>query len=215
MAGFWTTIKRMIVGEPVFQAGDEQKNTPNPSRADVGEWQDAVLPDDTGIQTENPKQYRPLGGITLPSDSSAKSTPKESSVNTQSASDGIHDDRGKKIIPEVEVTRCQTHVSGDHCEVWAHIENKSEVEIELDKITMIGGKKELDYRLTPGNEREFCVFTGPIPHDNYAREAQLYYKIVENGDYFCARHMVEYVYESDNGTYLVEELRLMHPIRDI
>lgn len=207
--GFWSVMKRMIVGEPAFK--QEKTNNKSHDQREAGQWQDSVLPDDSGYAQEQPSEYRPADGV-----ASSDSSPRENTEQDSSESK-FHDARGNKIVPEVEIVSCKTHRSGNNCEVWGYIHNSSAYEIELDKIVMIGTKRELDYRLTPENEREFCLYSGPVPLNDSARNAELYYKLVENGDYFCARHMIEYDYDSDDdgGKYIVEEMKLIRPIRDI
>lgn len=211
MAGFLKTMKRLLVGEPVFQVGDDQKTAEAKSDDDsTGKWQDSVLPDDTGTHVENPDAYKP----TYIAEEMPVATTQDQPVEPEKPTDKSYDEHGNKIIPEAEIIGCETHLRGDNCEVWANIKNHSELEIELDRIMVLGHKKELDRRLLPGDEHEFNVFTGALPRNDNSREAELYYKNVKTGDYFCARHIIEYQYESD-GTYMIEEMRLLRPIRDV
>ncbi len=121
---------------------------------------------------------------------------------------------GVKQIPEVAVVRVKYNLSGTNTEVWATVRNMSSRPIELDKINLCGQRKELDYPLQPGGEREFSVYKGPsLTHDSY-KNSELYYKDSQTGDYFRADHFVEYHLES-NGTYNVNSLELKRPIHDV
>lgn len=212
MAGFLKTMKRLLVGEPVFQVGDDQKTADTKSIDDsTGKWQDSILPDDTGAHVENPDAYKPTYIENELPEVSPLATPAPDLVPE---ADKTHDEHGNKIIPEAEITSCETHLKGENCEVWANIRNNSAFEIELDAVRVLGNKTELDRRLLPGDEHKFKIFTGAMPRDDHSREAELYYKNVKSGDYFCARHIIEYQYESD-GTYIIEEMRIVRPIRDV
>ncbi len=127
---------------------------------------------------------------------------------------GLYNSGGVKQIPEAGVVRVKYNLSGTNVEVWATVKNLSDRPIELDKITLCGQRRELDYPLQPGGEREFSVYKGPsLAHDSY-RSAELYYKDVGTGDYFRADHYVEYHFEQ-NGTYNVNSLELKRPIHDV
>lgn len=121
------------------------------------------------------------------------------------------DSRGQKIIPHITLMHCKSVINGEKMEVTAWVTNSSELEIELDKIVLIDVRTELDRRLRPAEARQVVLYRGPIAKNDYAHKANLYYKIVLNGDYFCADYRVEYNREP-NGKYTVEEL---HPERDI
>ena len=122
---------------------------------------------------------------------------------------------GQKIIPQLSLEHCKPHVHGSTMLVTAWITNTSEVEIELDKVTMLGQKIEIDRRLTPQQSHEIQLYKGQIPTNDSSHKANIYYKTFRDGDYFCADYMIEYSYE-DDGTYVVEYL---HPenygVRDI
>jgi hypothetical protein len=132
----------------------------------------------------------------------------------QAADDDLIDDRGYKQIPVVEVVYTKYLISGANMEVWSTIRNQSARELELDKIMMLGTKHELDYRLQPGQQREFRLYSGPRPNHNSYKKAELYYKDMPTGDYFRADHIIDYKYETDK-TYSVVELKLIRPIYDI
>lgn len=124
------------------------------------------------------------------------------------------DDKGRKILPIITIERCKSHVNGQYIDVTAWLTNASELEIELDRMVMIDAKTEIDRRLRPQEGHEVTLYRGRLPRDDRAHKAQLYYKIVQNGDYFCADFMIEYNRES-NGTFTVEEFHPDNIIHDV
>jgi hypothetical protein len=120
---------------------------------------------------------------------------------------------GPKVIPEVEIERTTSRSDGSRMQVTCIIQNNSQGVIELDKIQLLGTSLELDNFLRPGEERQYNVYNGNrLQHTNY-RTAELYYKDA-SGDYFCANHNIEYDQEADN-TYVITEMQLQRPIRDV
>lgn len=117
-------------------------------------------------------------------------------------------------FPVVYIKRTKTRIDGAKMQVYCQIVNKWPEEIELDKITMLGVKRELDVYLRGGEEREFLVYDGPrVDHESH--EAQLDYKTKEERDYFQAIHDITFTYHVDDKTYSVNEMHLREPIRDI
>lgn len=121
---------------------------------------------------------------------------------------------GPKQLPQVEVEEIDIHNSGTHTRIIARIANRSDRTIELDKIHFLGGKRELDTWLRPGEERELIVFEGNRPtHRNYD-DAYIDYKD-ESGDYFQAQHVVEFEAQDTDGTYEVRRIRFVGSVKDI
>lgn len=124
------------------------------------------------------------------------------------------DERGRKIIPEIRLEHCKSHLNGSTIMVTAWVTNMGQVEVELYKVEMLDMKYELDRFLKPGQAHEVILYNGPIPQDESDHKAVLEYKIVENGDYFDAEFMIEYGLES-NGVYIIKELHPNPVIRDV
>ena len=124
------------------------------------------------------------------------------------------DETGKKIIPEVEIGQVASHIQGDTITVTAWIKNISVFAIELDKITMLSRKTELDRPLSPQQAHEVTLYKGSVLKTDGDHKVVLQYKIVENGDYFSVEYVCEFKYES-NGTYTVKALRPAYGVRDI
>ncbi len=117
-------------------------------------------------------------------------------------------------FPLVYIKRTKSRLDGPKMQVYCQIVNTWPEEVELDKITMLGVKRELDVYLRGGEEREFLVYDGPrVDHEQH--EAQLDYKTKEERDYFQAIHDMTFTYHPDDKTYSVNEMHLREPIRDI
>lgn len=121
---------------------------------------------------------------------------------------------GRKIIPELLVSNCESRVSGTEMETTAWVTNKSAVEIELDKIVILGITIELDRFLLPGKGQQLRLYKGAVAPSDKQHKASLYYKQVNNGDYFCADFTIEFDYDSQ-GFYTIEEFHPIHPVRDV
>ncbi len=121
---------------------------------------------------------------------------------------------GYKIIPEVSLEHCESHLNGDQMDVTVWVTNRSSVQIELDKVVILGLTTELDRILAPGEARELRFYRGKVPTNDDYHTANLYYKQMGSGDYFCADFTIEYDYDSQ-GFYEVEELHPVHPVRDV
>lgn len=117
-------------------------------------------------------------------------------------------------FPVVDIRQVTTHLDGNNVQVYCHIQNTWEQEVMLDKIRLLGTKRELDTVLRAGEDREFLVYKGPKLQHEY-HEAELDYKTAREGDYFQAVFNVTFTYNPADKSYTVNEMNLEHPIRDI
>lgn len=124
------------------------------------------------------------------------------------------DEKGRKIIPQIRLEHCKSHINGDEMTVIVWATNTSAVEVEIDRVEMLGIRYKIDRFLKPQEAHELLLYKGKVPTSDASHKAILQYKIVENGDYFAAEFMVEYNLES-NGQYIVEDLHPEPVIRDI
>lgn len=144
--------------------------------------------------------------FTTPGDSASSSMQNQAPHGQQQAG-------GVKQIARATVEETESHVNGHHLRVTARIKNESAGRIELDKIRLLGGSRELDTWLNPHQEREFIIYEGDMPkHRNYD-DAWLDYKD-ETGDYFQQYHTVEFE-SGDDGRYSIKYLRPSGPVKDI
>lgn len=123
------------------------------------------------------------------------------------------DDRGRKVIPEVTVTHVKPHISGPNMEVWATVQNASDVTIYLDKIHILGQKLELDRELTARASHQYRLYKGAVFRSKPSHDADIEYRLQASGDYFRARFDLEFDYQ--NGLYVPEDFHPEHPIQDI
>jgi len=141
-------------------------------------------------------------------------TPKPAaSEPSQQQSGTPRDEQGEKILPVVTVKRVECRLDGDRMQCWGVLQNQSLYKMELDKITLLGSRLELDNYLQPNEEREYLLYSGDRPTDENNHDCDLVY-INESGDYFNAEHYVHFTLQSD-GTYIINRLEFSPPVRDI
>ena len=119
----------------------------------------------------------------------------------------------RKIVPEVDVERLEAHQNGDRLELWAHVQNHSKFEVQVGRVNILGQYLDVGRFLKPGERYEVKIYAGPMPKDDSHHKAEFFFKIAENGDYFCADHRIEYGFH--DGHYVPEDLKIIHPIRDV
>ena len=137
-----------------------------------------------------------------------------SAGQTASQQQGVHDDRGLKIIPEIEVKNVRSNRNGDRLRVTAWIENKSEQQIRIDETRLIDQSKGQNRFLSPRGSYEFVFYDGKIPDDDNRTKAQITYRLQVNNDVFMESYRVEYDPESD-GKQIVTDLIDEGPVRDV
>lgn len=124
------------------------------------------------------------------------------------------DASGRKIVPELQLTHMKSHVNGDQMTVTAWVTNPSPHRVRIDDIVVLKQKTVSRRELGPGEAHEATFYHGPVAKNDYEHKAQVFYRLMENGDCFRADYMVEYNRQSD-GTYLVEDLHPERPIHDV
>jgi hypothetical protein len=117
-------------------------------------------------------------------------------------------------FPVVRVVRVTTHFDGGTIQIYCHILNTWNEEVELTKISLLDTQRVLGTHLRAGEERELLVYNGPALQ-RQVYEAQLEYKTHAEKDYFKAVHDVTFTYHPADKTYTIDEMRLHPPIRDI
>lgn len=132
----------------------------------------------------------------------------------KSAKANVNRDSSQKVLPQVVVDNVDCNLSGENMDCYFSIQNNSPVRVEVDKIVILGITRELDNYLDPGQEREFLVFSGERPSNNYANKCQIYFKNVADGDYFMTEHVLDLRKEQD-GTYYIHRVTFVPPVRDV
>lgn len=124
-------------------------------------------------------------------------------------------DQNANQIPVITIDHIEHQPKDNGKRFWLsiHIKNNSSQTLELDKIRLLGTKKELDTYLKPGQIREFVVYDGPALLNRNHHDAYIAYKD-ETGDYFETRCNVEFRQES-NKTYSVVRFHSVGPVKDI
>lgn len=119
---------------------------------------------------------------------------------------------GGKVVPTVRLTRVECPLHQGQMNVYVDIHNESNVNVYLDKILLLGTKRELDSELRPGQTRQFPVYSGPAPQHSKQNDAEVQYR-TDSDDYFAAQHEVRFAQQ--DGGYRVSEFRLITPIKDL
>lgn len=127
---------------------------------------------------------------------------------------GVHDERGHKIIPEIEVKNVRSNRNGDRLRVTAWIQNNSDQQIRIDDTRLIDQSRTQNRFLDPRASYEFVFYEGSIPEDDNRTKGEIIYRLQVNGDQFMERYRVEYDPESD-GKHVVTDLVDEGPVRDI
>lgn len=155
---------------------------------------------------------KPLGSAgDRPRDEAPQSsTPSQTRWQQQ----GIHDERGLKVIPEIEVKNVRSHRNGDRLRVTAWIANNSDQPIRIDTTRVLDQNRTQNRFLNPRASYEHVLYEGEIPDDDNKTKGQITYRLQVNNDVFMENYRVEYNLESD-GKQTVTDLIDEGPVRDI
>lgn len=152
---------------------------------------------------------KPLGP--QPENQSSQPTP----TNTPQTSNGIVDERGRKIIPDIEVKKVRSDRRGDKMTVRGWVVNNSPDQIiRIDTTRLLKQKNQHYQEIGPNNSEELVLYDGDTPFNDNEKYAEIEYRLKQNNDVFMERYLVEYDLQSD-GARLVEELHDDGPVRDI
>jgi hypothetical protein len=139
---------------------------------------------------------------------------QQNTPTEQPPTEGI-EQQGPKQIPVLRIEQTHCHVNGHHMEVRLHFKNESSQFIEVDKIFILGAKREIDLHLKPYEAREAVVYSGNRPKNTNYGSADINYKTKEPPvDYFQLKCRVEFKPEQDK-TYSVYRVTAQGPIKDI
>lgn len=134
---------------------------------------------------------------------------------TPQASNGILDERGLKIIPDIDFKNLRSQRQGtDRLIVKAWIANGSDQQIRVDTSYLLKQKRIHNQFINPRDSREVTLYDGKIPDNDNEGSANVAYRLQVNGDVFMENYRVEYNREQD-GKFIVSELIDDGPVRDI
>lgn len=133
----------------------------------------------------------------------------------QAPPDPYRDTSGRKIVPELEVTMVDPHPSVDRLqlELWATLHNKSQFEIEVTEIELLGHRERPGRYLKPNEQYELRLYRGETPKTDAYSDVIMRYRIVDNSDYFEQRCFMEY--HPEDGLYMPKRISPDRPVRDI
>jgi hypothetical protein len=156
---------------------------------------------------------RMMAGKPVFEDTSSHKPPEQPIEPEPVKKSGLRDEKGYKIFPEFSIKNLKSRRSGDQITVTAWITNTCEQRIRIDTVHLLT-KRQISQELNPNQSRELLLYQGPIPSNDHEHEAQIIYRLQENGDVFQDDYIIEYNRESD-GKYTVEELHEEGETRDI
>lgn len=149
---------------------------------------------------------RILSGKPAFEDHSNALSAKQVTSNPHEGSVKYVDDDGIKIFPKVYIQEVNFHVSRNHAELWVDVLNDSNYQIHVDKIRLLGRTTELDFNLEPGSSQNLLAYRGETITEKPDSRAELWYKIIDNNDFFMNRHTMIYRLNPD-GTYSIDSFK--------
>lgn len=149
------------------------------------------------------------------SKSAASSAPSQDSAQLKQSP--LVDERGYKVIPPVAIERLSARRNGDRVYASAYIVNHSDRQVRIESFTIQGQQQVFHQILNPKGENgdgfQTKIYDGPAALHEHG-DAELIFRIQENGDRFKNKYEVEFHRESD-GKFVIEELHEDGPVRDI
>lgn len=127
---------------------------------------------------------------------------------------GVQDERGYKIIPEIEVKNLRSHRNGDKLRVTAWVANKSNQEIRIDETHVAGQSRQPRQFISPQGSHELVLYDGRIFDNDHQTKAQIIYRLKVNEDVFMEHYRIDYSLEHD-GKQIIDNLIDDGPVRDI
>lgn len=134
--------------------------------------------------------------------------------NTQQPASPYFGSDGRKRLPHVYIEEVDFNSNEDRAELWGVVMNNSEFEVELDKALLFGRSVELDYRMPPGQSRQFRLYQGAAFRAQPTGYVELQFKLTGNGDYFSNQHVIISRKDSE-GVYEILRLDSSSVPRDI
>lgn len=127
---------------------------------------------------------------------------------------GIVDDRGRKVIPHIDLKDLRSHRNGNRFTVTTWVVNQSDQRIRIDDSYLLKQKRSQRMELAPGQSHELRLYDGPVLDNENEHQAWVTYRLMVNGDVFMENFRIHYVLEHD-GKHTVGDLIGDGPIRDM
>jgi hypothetical protein len=198
MPSFFEGLRRITQGQPVFDPNEGQANG-----VDITQNQPAPQPVSTEPWMQTPGQPALAVSTNQPAPAPVPAQP-QSPINKAD----------NRTFPMVYIKHTRSQVSGNTMQVYCRISNASPMDIDVHVIKLLGIETSLRFPLHPGAEKEFLVYNGPRMQSTQYHDARLHYK-TRDGDYFEAYHDIRFMLNSFDKTYVIDEINLHPPIRDI
>lgn len=120
---------------------------------------------------------------------------------------------GPKYIPQIDFGRVENLVKNGRLDMYFDIVNTSGEAVFIDRIALLGTRRELDSQLRPGERKQYCLYSGAPLTSQPNGYVELQYRKVSDGDYFKSFYVIRY--ERDEHGFHVTELRPSGPVKDI
>lgn len=195
MPSFFEGLRRLTQGKPVFDPNEGQ----SPGVDITQQGQDA-----------QPTAQQPW--MQTPPQPAQPATPAQPAPTAQP--EPIIDKANNRTFPVVYIKHTRALVNGNNMQVYCRIANSSPMDIDVHSIKLLGTETSMRFPLHPGGEKEFLIYNGPRLQGTQYHDAKLHYK-TGNGDYFEAYHDIRFMLNGADKTYIIDEINLHPPIRDI
>lgn len=118
-----------------------------------------------------------------------------------------------KIAPLVVISRVESDIDDEYMTLSGEVANHHNEAVFVDKVLILGERRELDREMQPGDEYEFLMYKGKRPENTSQARAELHYRD-KNGDYFASIHYVEFKKLQDD-MFIVDDIKFLPPVKDI
>lgn len=141
--------------------------------------------------------------------------PQPTQTGQPNPHEGILDERGLKIIPDIEVKNLKSDRMGeDKLIVRGWIQNNTDLEIRIEWTYLLKQKNTQNQFIGPRGAREVKFYDGKVPDNDNEDSAQIAFKITKNNDVFLENYRVDFYQERD-GKFKVSDLIDDGPTRDL
>lgn len=133
---------------------------------------------------------------------------------TMAQKNGLVDEDGRKIIPDIDLKNVQSHRQANKLTVTAWVMNNSDQILRVDSCYLLKQNRTLNQVMSPRQSRQLTLYDGPIPRDENEHQARIVYRLQANGDTFQNYYRIGYHPEAD-GARMIDDLYDDGPVQDI
>jgi len=115
-------------------------------------------------------------------------------------------------VPVMRITKLDCHIDGQKMDIYAFIHNESAEDVCVAKAILLERNREVNDWVSPGDTKQFHIYSDNAPQDANNHEIDLQYKTRADA-WFEARH--EIIYRQDGGQFMPADSRLLLPIKNL